>query len=180
MTPRSKKIIGWLVGVFFIFPLAISILVTVFAPSEVTSVSSSNSADQPTEVTSQVCVQASSEDLKNLTEGLTNNSHSLVNAFKVEFTQEDIDQIKAIFPTFISPRVVAAQVEGINESSDVGLWGIQEYDYGWRILALNEVAKQYSTHGIDISDDSASGRVRSKILELSSNTNAVDCAKSKK
>ena len=172
MTPRSKKIIGWLVGVFFIFPLAISILVTVFAPSEVTSVSSSNSADQPTEVTSQVCVQASSEDLK--------NSHSLVNAFKVEFTQEDIDQIKAIFPTFISPRVVAAQVEGINESSDVGLWGIQEYDYGWRILALNEVAKQYSTHGIDISDDSASGRVRSKILELSSNTNAVDCAKSKK
>ena len=179
MQSRSKKIIGWLVGVFVVFPLAVSILVTVFAPSDVISSSTSNNDGQPTDTTSQNCVQASSEDLKNLTEGLTNNSHSLVNAFKGEFTQEDIDRIKEIFPTFISPRVVAAQVEGINESSNVGLWAIQEYDYGWRILALDEVAKQYSTHGIDISDDSASGRVRSKILELSSNTNAADCVKSK-
>lgn len=180
MTPRSKKIIGWLVGVVIIFPLVISILVTVFASSGVTSDTSSNSAVQSIEVTSQNCVKASSEDLKNLTEGLTDNSYSLVNAFKGEFTQEDIDRIKEIFPTFISPRVIAAQVEGINESFNVGLWAIQEYDYGWRILALDEVAKQYSTHGIDISDDSASGRVRSKILELSSNTNAADCVKSKK
>ena len=178
MTPRSKKIIGWLVGVFVIFPLVISILVTVFASSDVTSSSPSNSPDQPTEVTSKNCVQASSEDLKNLSEGLTYNSHSLANAFKGEFTQEDIDRIKEIFPTFISPRVVAAEIKGAKESLNIGLWGIQEYDYGWRILALNEVAKRYSTHGVDIQDDSASGRVRSKILELSPNTSASECAKS--
>ena len=177
MTPRSKKMFGWLVGVFFIFPLIISILVTVFASTDVTSSSSSNSPDQPTEVTSQNCVPASSEDLKNLTEGLTDVSHSLTNAFKGEFTQEDIDRIKEIFPTFISPRVVAAEIKGAKESLNIGLWGIQEYDYGWRILALNEVAKRYSTHGVDIQDDSASGRVRSKILELSPNTSASECAK---
>ena len=177
MTPRSKKIIGWLVGVFVIFPLVISILVTVFAPSDVTSSSSSNSGDQSTEVTLQNCVQASSEDLKNLTDGLTDKSYSLVNAFKSDFVAEDINQIKVIFPSYISPRVVAAEIKGVMESSNIGLWGIQEYDYGWRILALNEVAKRYSTHGVDIQDDSASGRVRSKILELSPNTSASECAK---
>lgn len=178
MTPRSKKIIGWLVGIFVIFPLVISILVTVFASSEVTSNPTSNSAGQPTKTASQNCVKASSEDLKNLNDGLTNKSYSLINAFKSEFVAEDIDQIKAIFPSYISPRVVAAEIKGTKGSLNIGLWGIQEYDYGWRILALNEVAKRYSTHGVDIQDDSASGRVRSKILELSPNTSASECATS--
>jgi hypothetical protein len=167
MTSKSKKIVGWLVGIFLVFPFALTVLISIFSSSE--------GNNENIEMASPICVKANSEDLKNLKEGLTDKSLSLSNGFVGEFAANDIEDIKAIFPTYTSPRVVAAQIDGPSEGSVIGLWGIQDFDYGWRILALNKEARAYSVQGVDVDDDSASGQVRNKMLELSSNTSVLDC-----
>ena len=172
MTPKSKKIVGWLVGIFLVFPFALTILISIFSSSE--------SNNENIEMASPICVKATSVDLKNLEEGLTESSFSLANGFEEKFGVDEISEIKLIFPSYTSPRVVAAQIDRPGESSVIGLWGIQDFDYGSRILALNKEARAYSVQGIDVEDNSASGRVRNKMLELSSNTSVLDCANLKK
>jgi hypothetical protein len=163
----NSKVKKWLLGlflVFFVLPILLAVLGSLFSSeSEV----SENAATR--------CVLATEEDMNNIKEGLTRSSLALAEGFAANFSEDDISQITAVFPTFTSPRVVGAQIEGSGSESDIGLWGIQDFDYGWRILALNDVAREYSNHGVDIDDNSASGRVRSKMLELSVNTNVFDC-----
>lgn len=171
MTSKSKKIIGWLVGIFFVFPVALTILVSIFSSTE--------SSNENIEMASPICIKATSEDLKNLEEGLTESSFSLNNGFEGKFGLDEISEIMSIFPSYTNPRVVAAQIDRPGEISVIGLWGIQDFDYGWKILALNKEARAYSVQGADVEDDSASGRVRNKMLELSYNTLVLDCANSK-
>jgi hypothetical protein len=57
----------------------------------------------------------------------------------------------------------------------IGLWGIQKFDYGWRITALDDKTKKYSNLGADITENSATGRVNAVMLELSANTNIISC-----
>lgn len=165
MNPKLKKILLWVFVVFFGIPLVLIAFAALFAGES-----------SETESKSLACVTATAEDLQNIQDGLIQSSSSIAQGFTSEFSPSDIDEISEIFPTFTSPRIVAAQIEGVGNESPVGLWGIQDFDYGWRILALNQAARQYSSHGADIEDDSASGRVRSKMLDLSSNTTAPDCA----
>jgi hypothetical protein len=138
-----------------------------------------NSEDEPIAAPSQtalICKEADSEDLSYLTEGLTDKSLSLTKAFKSYFDVNDRKEIAAIFPTFTNPYVVAAEINGAAEGSTIGLWSIQRFDFGALVFALNENAKTYSIHGSDVKEDSMSGRTRAKILELSSNASALECA----
>jgi hypothetical protein len=172
MKPKVKKVVKWLVIIFFVFPLVLAILISFVPTSDENDATTNVEAKSP----SLVCVKATSKDLKNLKEGLTDKSLSLTGGFTGEFEANDIEDIKTIFPTYIKPRVVAARINVPDKGIVVGLWGIQDFDYGWKILGLNEEARTYSVYGADTEDDSASGRVRSKMLELSPKTSALNCA----
>jgi len=166
LNSKLKKLLFWVFIIFFVIPLVISIIAVMFVEDSDESQSKG-----------LTCNTATTEDLKNIREGLIADTVSISSGFASDFSASDIDEITSIFPTFKSPRVVAAQIEGAGDQTIIGLWGIQDFDYGWRILALNQVAKEYSNHGVDVEDDSASGRARTKMLELSSNTSAPNCAK---
>lgn len=166
MNRRLKKLLLWALILFFVIPLVFTVIAAIFV--EDSDVSQSKG---PT------CNTATAVDLQNIREGLKTDTVSISSGYASDFSASDIDVITSVFPTFKSPRVIAAQIEGAGGEPLVGLWAIQDLDYGWRILALNQVAKKYSIHGADVEDDSASGRARSKMLELSSNTNAPSCAK---
>lgn len=163
---KIKRLLLWIFAIFIVVPILFAVIGVLFVEdSEV------NEAKVPS------CNSATAEDLKNIRDGLTSDSTSISNGFASDFSPSDVEEITSIFPTFKSPRVVAAQINAAGSEPMIGLWAIQDFDYGWRILALNQAAKKYSIHGVDIEDDSASGRARSKMLELSSNTTAPECAK---
>jgi hypothetical protein len=72
-------------------------------------------------------------------------------------------------------QVFAANIPGGEGEAVIGLWGIQKFDYGWRITALNKETLEYSNLGADITESSATGRVNAVMLELSANTNVISC-----
>ena len=165
MGGKLKKVLLWTFIVVFAIPLVFSVLLVAISDESETA---QNNLDE--------CVVASSEDIKNIEEGMSDSAYSISGGFVSNYSEAQIEEISAIFPTFTSPRVIAGRVAGAEKGEVVGLWGIQEFDYGWRILALDEIARQYSLHGIDVDDDSASGRVRDKMLDLASDTSAPKCA----
>jgi hypothetical protein len=168
--PKRKLTLTEVLIAFFIF-----VIIVVIGNGFVGRSSDSESNKVAIETT-LTCTEATSEDLDYLTEGLADTSLSLTKAFKSYFNANDREEIKAIYSTFTNPYVVAAQIDGAGEGSNIGLWSIQRFDFGAIVFALNENAKLYSLAGADISDDSRSGRTRAKILELSSNTSALECA----
>ena len=149
-------------------PTTLAIIFTVSACSS-SSIEESGSAPIKT------CQAASEEDLTNINDGMISSKYKVATGFTADFSADDIDAIKQVFPSYVSPRVFAANISGDNGESVVGLWGIQKFDYGWRITALNEQTKNYSNLGADISDSSATGRVNALMLELSANTNVTSC-----
>lgn len=165
MNSKLKKLLLWGLIIFFGIPTVLIAIVAMFTGNS-----------EESESKSLACITASTEDLKNIEEGLTKEAVSISKAFTSEYSSDDIDEITAIFPTFDSPRLVAAQIDISGNETIIGLWGIQTFDYGWRVLALNQEARQYSNLGVDIEEDSASGRLRSKLLELSSDKSALNCA----
>ena len=146
-------------------------LAIIFAVSACSSSSIEESGSAPI----KTCQAASEEDLTNINDGMISSKYKVSTAFTADFSADDIDAIKQVFPSYVSPRVFAANISGDNGESVVGLWGIQKFDYGWRITALNEQTKNYSNLGADISDSSATGRVNALMLELSANTNVLSC-----
>jgi hypothetical protein len=166
MNSKLRKLLIWGFIIFFAIPMVLIAIMAMFT---------GNSEER--ESKSLACITASAEDLKNIEEGLTKEASTIEKAFTSDYSSDDVKEITAIFPTFKSPRIVAAQIDISGNEKVIGLWGIQTFDYGWRVLALNQEARQYSNFGVDIDEDSASGRVRSKMLELSSNKSALDCAR---
>ena len=146
-------------------------LVFIFAVSACSSSSIEESGDAPI----KTCQAASGEDLKNINDAMIRSKYQVASGVTADFSAEDTEAIKQVFPSYVSPRVFAAKIPGDNGESVVGLWGIQKFDYGWRITALNEQTKNYSNLGADISDSSATGRVNALMLELSANTNVLSC-----
>jgi hypothetical protein len=71
--------------------------------------------------------------------------------------------------------VFAANIPGKEGKPVIGLWGIQKFDYGWRITALNKQTMEYSNLGADVTESSATGRVNAAMLELSAKSNVVSC-----
>lgn len=169
-TPKRKLTLTEIFIAVFIF------VVIVVIGNAVVGGNSDTESNQVAAETAVTCTEATSEDLDFLAEGLTDKSLSLTNAFKSYFNVNDRKEIKDIFPTFTNPYVVAAEINGAAEGSTIGLWSIQKFDFGALVFALNENAKTYSIYGSDITDDSMSGRTRAKILELSSNSSALECA----
>lgn len=167
--PKRKYTITEILIAFFIF------IILVVIGNALVGRNSDNSSKKLTTETKLPCMDATPEDLNYLTEGLTDPSLSLTKGFKSYFNKNDREEIKAIFPTFTNPYVVAAEISGAPEGSTAGLWSIQLYDYGAKIFALNGNAKLYSTWGVDVEDNDLSGRTRTKILELSSNTSVLEC-----
>lgn len=137
--------------------------------------STSNEASSSTAF--DTCQTASEEDLKNINEGMKSSKFQVESGFVADFNADDVAEIKMVFPTYKSPRIFAANIPVADGKPVVGLWGIQDFDYGWRITALDEQTKKYSNLGADISDSSATGRVNAVMLELSANTNVLSCLK---
>jgi len=126
----------------------------------------------------QSCQTASEEDLGNINAGMISSKYKVESGFTADFSAEDIEAIKQVFPTYTSPKVFAANIPGKGGKSVLGLWGIQKFDYGWRITALNKQTMEYSNLGADITESSVTGRVNAVMLELSVNTNAISCLQS--
>jgi hypothetical protein len=97
--------------------------------------------------------------------------------FTANFSAEDVEAITQVFPSYVNPKVFAANIPGKEGESVIGLWGLQKFDYGWRITALDKQTKEYSNLGADITEGSATGRVNAVMLDLSANTNVISCLK---
>ena len=136
---------------------------------------SNSSSEEASSPVIQPCQSASAEDLTNINAGMINSKYTVESGFIADFSSEDIKAIKQVFPTFSSPKVFAANIPGNEGESVIGLWGIQKYDYGWRITALNKQTMEYSNLGADVTENSATGRVNGVMLELSANTNVISC-----
>jgi hypothetical protein len=162
----KKKLILILVSIFIVFPILLGVLGSMMQGSE--NEESSSAAIQP-------CQSASKEDLTNINDGMINAKFQVQSGFTANFSAKDIETIKQIFPTYTSPKIFATNIPGKDGELVIGLWGIQKFDYGWRITALNKQTKEYSNLGADITESSASGRVNAAMLELSVNTNVVSC-----
>ena len=121
------------------------------------------------------CQAAPKDDLKNINDGMISPKYRVESGFVAEFSRADTEQIKSVFPSYTTPQIFAANIPGSDGEFVVGLWGIQKYDYGWRITALNKQTRTYSNLGADISENSASGRVNAVMLKLSTNTNVLTC-----
>jgi hypothetical protein len=151
------------------------ILITALAFTFLLSACSSEVSEVASDPVSEPCRIASDEDLTNINEGMISSKYRVESGFTADFSAEDIEAIKQVFPTYVSPRVFAANIPGKDGQPVVALWGIQKFDYGWRITALNNQTKQYSNLGADVTEDSATGRVNAAMLELSGNTNVISC-----
>jgi hypothetical protein len=136
---------------------------------------SSSSTEESSSAVIQPCQSASDEDLANINDGMISAKYRVESGFTAEFNAEDIETIKQVFPSYVSPKVFAANIPGEGGELVVGLWGIQKFDFGWRITALNDQTKKYSNLGADITEGSATGRVNAVMLELSANTNVTSC-----
>ena len=148
-----------------------TVLVVTFAVSACSGSSVEESGSAPI----KICQVASEEDLKNINDAMISSKYQVTSGVTADFSAEDTQAIKQVFPSYVSPRVFAAKIPGDNGESVVGLWGIQKFDYGWRITALNDQTKNYSNLGADISVSSATGRVNAVMLDLSANTNVLSC-----
>jgi ABC-type glycerol-3-phosphate transport system substrate-binding protein len=151
------------------------LMAATLAMTALLSACSSSSSDKSSSAAIQPCQSASVEDLTNINDGMISAKYRVESGFTTEFNAEDIETIKQVFPSYVSPKVFAANIPGDNGETVVGLWGIQKFDYGWRITALNDQTKKYSNLGAEISDSSATGRVNAVMLELSTNTNVLSC-----
>ena len=151
------------------------ILITALALTFLVSACSSEVSEVASGPVSVPCRAASEADLTNINEGMIGSKYRVASGFTADFSAEDIKAIKQVFPTYVSPRVFAANIPGKEGELVIGLWGIQKFDYGWRITALNNQTKQYSNLGADVTEDSATGRVSAVMLELSGNTNVISC-----
>lgn len=142
------------------------------------SACSSSSSEEASTPVIQPCQSASQEDLSNINAGMISSKYRVESGFIADFSAEDIEVIKQVFPSYTNPKVFAANIPGNEGESVIGLWGIQKYDYGWRITALNKQTMEYSNLGADITESSATGRVNAAMLELSVNTNVISCLES--
>ena len=153
--------------------LGTSALALTFSLSACSSSSDESSSNAPIDT----CQTASEEDLNNINEGMISTKFQVESGFTADFSAEDIEAITQVFPSYVSPKVFAAKIPGKEGESVIGLWGIQKFDYGWRITALDKQTKEYSNLGADITESSATGRVNAVMLELSANTNVISCLK---
>ena len=157
--------------------LGILVTTTLVLPFLLAACSTSSSEESSTKL-AQPCQSASDEDLANINDGMISSKYNVESGFTADFSAEDIEAIKQIFPTYTSPRVFAANIPGKEGKPVIGLWGIQKFDYGWRITALNKETMEYSNLGADITESSATGRVNAVMLELSAKSNVVSCLQS--
>jgi hypothetical protein len=151
------------------------LVVAIVTASLILSACSSSSSEESSSPVIQPCESASEEDLANINAGMISSKYKVESGFTADFNTEDIEAIRQVFPTYTSPKVFAANIPGKDGKSVLGLWGIQKFDYGWRITALNKQTMEYSNLGADITESSATGRVNAVMLALSVNTNITSC-----
>lgn len=151
------------------------LLTATFALTLPLSACSSSLSEESSSAVIQPCQSASDEDLTNINEGMISSKYRVDSAFTADFSAEDTEAIKQVFPTYESPKVFAANIPGPDGELIIGLWGIQKFNYGWRITALNDQTKRFSNLGVDVTENSATGRVNAVMLELSANTNVTSC-----
>ncbi len=86
------------------------ILITALAFTFLLSACSSEVSEVASDPVSEPCRIASDEDLTNINEGMISSKYRVESGFTADFSAEDIEAIKQVFPTYVSPRVFAANI----------------------------------------------------------------------
>jgi uncharacterized membrane protein len=171
MAKKGKKILLWLLIIFVGFPILLVILGTFLT----TTVSNEEGEAQQSQAIT--CETASQEDIENISSGMSDESYSVTSGFASTLPKSEIEKITSIFPSYTNPRIVAAQVVGVSDSSPTGLWAIQQVtDSGsLRITALNSAAREYSVWGSAANDGSAAAQLRDQLLESAESIKLTQC-----
>lgn len=171
MAKKGKRILLWLLIIFVGFP----ILLVIIGSFLTTTVSTEEGKTQQSQAIT--CEAASQEDIKNISSGMSDESYSVTSGFASTLPKSEIEKITSIFPSYTNPRIVAAQVVGVLDSSPTGLWAIQQVsDSGsLRITALNSAAREYSVWGSAANDGSAAAQLRDQLLESAKSLKLTQC-----
>lgn len=163
---NKKKVIGWLVAIFVVFPIVIGVFGS--------TLSSNDGENASSEI---VCEMANPSDVETISSGMSEKTYSLGRAFQASLTEDQISELTDIFPSYTSPVVIAAEIIGVGETAYSGMWAIQKVtDSGsLRVTALNDDARKYSLWGQASADGSPAAQLRDKLLEFGSKTNALAC-----
>ncbi len=182
MATKGKKILLWL----FIIFVALNLLVLVGSFLATTDDSGDTKVQENQIVTEEkdnqqsqaiTCETASKKDLKNISSGMSDEAYSVSSGFASTLPKSEIVKITNIFPSYTNPRIVAAKVEGISDSSPTGLWAIQQVtdDGSVRITALNSAAREYSVWGSAAADGSAAAKLRDQLLDSAETIKISEC-----
>lgn len=163
MASKAKKLLLTLFVVFVAVPVLFTVVALMFGSSD------------KTVETSGSCETISQEDRQNLSDGMVSSEYTVKTGFTADFEEADVEAIKEVFPTYTSPRIIAASIEGPGGATSTGLWGVQKFDYGWRITALDENTRKFSVLGADLAEGTTTARVNEVMFELSKNTNVLSC-----
>lgn len=165
----KKRVLGWLVAIFVGLPILVGVFGSILSSNELDSAKSRVN-----------CEMASPEDVETLGGGMSENTYTLGKAFQASLTEDEISELRSIFPSYTNPTIIAAEIVGVGEDSLSGLWAIQKVtDSGsLRVTALNADARKYSLWGQASADGSAAAQLRDKLLKFGNNTNALSCLES--
>ena len=171
MAKKGRKILFWLFIIFVGLPIVLAIIGSFLTTTENTD---ENESQQSQAIT---CKTATQVDLENISSGMSKKAYSVNSGFASTLPKNEIEKITNIFPSYTNPRIIAAKVEGISDSSPTGLWAIQQVtDSGsLRITALNSTAREYSVWGSASSDGSAAAQLRDQLLDSADSIKISQC-----
>jgi hypothetical protein len=172
MAKKGRRILFWLFIIFVGFPILLAIIGSFLTTSDNTD---ENETQQSQAI---VCKSATQVDIDNISSGMSEKAYSVNSGFASTLPKSEIEKITNIFPSYTNPRIIAAKIEGIPDSSPTGLWAIQQVtDSGsLRITALNSTAREYSVWGSAASDGSAAAQLRDQLLDSAVSINITQCA----
>jgi hypothetical protein len=167
LASKSKKIVLWLITIFVGVPIFFGFIGLLMGTDETQQTLTSD------------CQVALQEDIDNISSGMTDKAYSVSNGFTANLSEEEIQRIADIFPSYTNPRIIAATIEGASEETPVGIWAIQQVtDNGSiRITSLNSPAREYSVWGSAANEGSPAAQLRDQLLSAAKTTNVESCAK---
>jgi hypothetical protein len=170
-TQRTYPFLGWvLIGV-----AGLVLFSCITGDEDQTSPQAVTQTVSPTpEQNFKKCESVSVEDLENIESGMSDENYTLIDGYKANLQENEIEVIRELFPSYNNPLIIAATIEGIESENIVGIWALDPSIN--RLVALDENARNYSQWGIDATEDSPAGQVREKLYEFSLNTNVLSCA----
>ena len=75
------------------------------------SACSSSSSQEASTPVIQPCQSASEEDLRNINDGMISSKYRVDSGFTADFSAKDTEAIKQVFPSYMSPKIFAANIQ---------------------------------------------------------------------